>query len=46
MRKVANLMVKPGDPEEALVDFFAKAAEEEAIVLGRKLTASVVRGKS
>ncbi len=46
MRKVADLIVKLRDTEEVLVDFLAKVAEEDAIVLGRKLTSRVVRGKS
>jgi hypothetical protein len=46
MRKVADLKVKLRDTEEVLPDFFVKVAEEDAMLLGRKLTPRVVRGKS
>jgi hypothetical protein len=46
MRKVANLIVKLHDIDEVLADFFAKVAEEDAMLLGRRPTSRVVREKS
>ena len=46
MIKVADLLVKRRDPEAVLADFFAKVVEEDAMLLGRRPTSRVVRGKS
>ena len=46
MKKVADLLVKLRDAEELLADFFAKVVEEDAMLLGRRPTSRVVRGKS
>jgi hypothetical protein len=46
MKKVTNSIVKLRDTEEVLADFFAKVAVEDAMLLARKPTSRVVRGKS